>query len=500
MERGHYVALSHCWGPRMPVKLTASTLDLLVAGFSVSSLPKTFQDAIEITREIGVSYLWIDSLCILQDSSEDWAFESRRMSDVYSNALLTIAAEQSVSCDGGIFSKRSKSDTLSIPIRVSACECNHCTIFARWQRLRRYPFATHSTEPKPERSGLHSRGWALQERLLSTRILHFSRKELAWECATRIACECRIADAQPGQHLIFKREFMYPGKAIGATSNDTVGYIAGLFRQLERDLAGATESCFAQLQWQLVIYEFTARSLTMETDRLPALSGIADLICRRTSQAYYFGILGAQAVRGLLWQHDFNSYLGGRSKRLARAYAPSWSFGSVTGRIRYLPEARYFHTFRPDAMVHHISSQHSSTNPYGPGTGILTIEGYIVQVRVDAPGQIGARRENYIRFAVQTTPMPSGSIAQQCPTSYFYPDITESDEESEGENQMFLLIIGSWGMNNTRIDQPLGLMLVEEPRAGRSPCYKRVGLFSGSGGLSMGRWANYGARRRIEIR
>ncbi|KAK5636081.1 hypothetical protein RRF57_011793 [Xylaria bambusicola] len=142
----------------------------------------------------------------------------------------------------------------------------------------------------------------------------------------------------------------------------------------------------AQLQWQLVVYEFTVRPLSVETDRLPALSGIADLICRRASQTYYFSLLPAQALRGLLWLKPLYLSQKRESKRLLGGYTPSWSFASTTGRISYLPEPQYSRTFRPRVKVHDISRQFSSANPFGLGTGILSIEDHMVPVRTEEPG------------------------------------------------------------------------------------------------------------------
>lgn len=190
-KRGNYVALSHCWGSIMPLKLTASTLNLYASGISMETLPKTFQDAVIIAKNLCIDYIWIDSLCILQDSPGDWASESCRMADVYTNALVTIAADQSADCTGGIFAERAEEHAKSLPIQVASCSCSYCTIFARWRRRRFYPFANQAADHFPARSGLHSRGWTLQERLLSTRMLHFTPTELVWECTTQISCECR---------------------------------------------------------------------------------------------------------------------------------------------------------------------------------------------------------------------------------------------------------------------------------------------------------------------
>ena len=99
----HYTTLSHCWGAVQPFRLFRSNLRELMDGISIDALPKTFQDAIYATWRFGIRYLWIDSLCIIQDSKEDWNVESSLMAKVYSGCVLNLAAASSKDCNGGLF-------------------------------------------------------------------------------------------------------------------------------------------------------------------------------------------------------------------------------------------------------------------------------------------------------------------------------------------------------------------------------------------------------------
>lgn len=92
-DRGNYAALSHCWGTKESLKTVTSTLDEHLNGISSAKFPKTFQDAIVVCRRLGIPYLWIDSLCTIQDSKDDWATQSAQMSDIYSNAIVTISTD-----------------------------------------------------------------------------------------------------------------------------------------------------------------------------------------------------------------------------------------------------------------------------------------------------------------------------------------------------------------------------------------------------------------------
>jgi hypothetical protein len=100
---GPYLTLSHCWGKARFLTLTAHTLPQLLQGVDISELPKTFQDAANTTLFLGFDYLWIDSLCILQDSAEDWKVESAQMGDIYSNGICNLAATGSANGNGGLW-------------------------------------------------------------------------------------------------------------------------------------------------------------------------------------------------------------------------------------------------------------------------------------------------------------------------------------------------------------------------------------------------------------
>ncbi|KAK3367587.1 heterokaryon incompatibility protein-domain-containing protein [Podospora didyma] len=387
-------------------------------GISMDSLPQTFRDAVAATRSLGIDHLWIDCLCILQDSREDWASESSRMVDTYTNAVVTIAADQSTDCHGGMFAERAASEVEALPIKLtSSCDCSGCTVYARLHRNRSYPFVSHSSadHARLQRGGLHSRGWTLQERLLPRRVLHFTPSEMAWECSREVSCECRLHGTIPGQYLIFRRAFLNP---IIPTTITTRG--DHLLKEIHGPLfdeAGGDPTGIVQLHWNLIVFEFTARALTVPTDRLAALAGIASLLCRRTSQDYFFGLLSAHAVRGLLWRNRQKTKRRKPSARLLLGsttgtgtakggFAPSWSFGSVTGRIGFVPNPERFTLLRLTAEVHGITRRLvDDANPYVSGMGTIEIEGLCKNPPHDYPPGV--------------------------PWGYFQPDIDEYEQEVE---------------------------------------------------------------------
>ena len=178
-SRGRYVALSHRWG-----KLTReneqsctfkSNLEDRCRGISFAELGKTFQDAVTVTRRLGLRYLWIDSLCIVQDDTEDWRREARRMQDVFHQAYCTIAATAAEDAQAGFLGPRPTSRSVAVQTSQGApvyfCE------------------SVDDFRSDVERACLNQRGWVLQERALSRRTIHFGINQTYWECGRGIFCE-----------------------------------------------------------------------------------------------------------------------------------------------------------------------------------------------------------------------------------------------------------------------------------------------------------------------
>ena len=207
---GPYIALSYCWGTsRMTVLVESSdhsdergvsvSIQTLKQGVDQSSLPQTFQDAIHASRKFNVRYLWIDALCILQDSEGDWHAEAVMMPQVYSNSFLTLAADASFDSDGGLF--RERDSTLVKPVIVRP----------NWEGADGKEFAVipkefwrHNIADSP----LNQRAWVLQERYLSPRVLHFGGTQVLWECRMRDCCESfpnGLPKVVETQHTNFKR-------------------------------------------------------------------------------------------------------------------------------------------------------------------------------------------------------------------------------------------------------------------------------------------------------
>jgi hypothetical protein len=145
----------------------------------VQDLPKTFRDAIEVTRQLGKRYLWIDSLCIIQSldgkETDDWKKESKRMEMVFSSAYCTLAASSAKSSNEGFLERQSSGQ----PLQVETENGNRLYISKEVDNFLR----------DVEKAPLNGRGWVLQERILSRRTIHFCAKQTYFECGEGVYCE-----------------------------------------------------------------------------------------------------------------------------------------------------------------------------------------------------------------------------------------------------------------------------------------------------------------------
>lgn len=217
-QRGAYVALSYCWGnpqQHIPLKTTDDNYNSHKQCIRYNNMPKTLQDAVILCRRLEVEYLWIDALCIIQDSPKDWAREASKMCDVYSNAILTIAADSAEGSSDWIFAdqkfgalKLLHLDGRPIYVREELAKHHH------QQSLSLKVGSSFDTNPISDPS--HNQGWCLQEAMLSNRIIHYTSKEIVWECNEIRRCECDSL-SNIGPDTMFLRTLRRPG-SLGSES------------------------------------------------------------------------------------------------------------------------------------------------------------------------------------------------------------------------------------------------------------------------------------------
>ena len=185
-----YACLSHCWGEtRSPHLTTKSNLQANMEAIPIIDLLQTFQDSIEVCRALNISYLWIDTFCIIQDDLEDWQAHVVDMSSIYENAYLTLAAGASRDGSGGLFKTTVSRDYTAVKtIELPSIGGEPYRVQVR----RQIHHPDFLSLDGPEDFPLMRRGWAFQEKLLSKRYLCFGDKEILWECCEDVACSCSV--------------------------------------------------------------------------------------------------------------------------------------------------------------------------------------------------------------------------------------------------------------------------------------------------------------------
>lgn len=324
---GGYLALSHCWGSPIehPIPRTLrANVDERFEKISMDILPKTFQDAVTLTRKLGLRYLWIDSICIVQDDYEDWRSEASRMEDVYKYAVCTIAAADSGNSSEGLFYERSYSGLHPYTLELQCPD--------EPDGVLRVVFPPPDTfeEELIDKSHLAARAWTLQERALSRRILHFTKEKLIWECRAGCASDTSPEEGQYGvghylpkllmdelavRHKMMPADAPSPYDKVAKTSTELKpivwGHI-GYTNTMRKDMLAKPEQDVAEL-WLYMVANYSRRSITMESDRFPALQGLAK---------EFRGLIGGRYLAGL-WQNDLANGLMWTPSREMRITKPT---------------------------------------------------------------------------------------------------------------------------------------------------------------------------------
>ncbi|KAK1758983.1 heterokaryon incompatibility protein-domain-containing protein [Echria macrotheca] len=321
-DRGFYIALSHCWGKSRPLVTTTATLAERMQGIPMHSLPQTFQDAVTITRELGLEYLWIDSLCIIQDSRSDWETESAKMGSTYSNAFLTISAGAATDSEQGIF--RPRTIPPSPPVELRCNDADHEPVYIDHRSLDS-PFETpQSTD---------TRAWCFQELALSPRVLVYGREMLGFLCDTTADVEHGGLDLKEDLAENENPPLLAP-RLISHRARNPLGENGGETLSLIHYLH---EDARSIATWPAVVNAFTKRDLTVEMDRLPALAGVVTELLSLTHRGdtYLAGLWRSSIFEDLLWEVDLAFTPQSTTWRRPKGYrAPSWSWASIEGPVR----------------------------------------------------------------------------------------------------------------------------------------------------------------------
>lgn len=299
-----YATLSHSWGNHVQIQTTTDTKPEFEACISEELLTRTFRDAVAITRSLGIRYLWIDSLCIVQNDPEDWQTEALEMKDIYAGSAINIAASEATDGRGGCFGEDVENIDVSFMSSRDTIDKNS-TPTTKSPRVFIYQdkdgqstlirFQTRTPRQLQSWAHLSTRGWVLQEELLSHRIVHCMKAELHWQC------KCAYK-TQAGQEF------------------DPLEMISD---QQDLNVAPAVRK---ERMWYEWMEGYSARNFTIPSDRVAALAGVS----RHYQQLTGFSpMLGAWKVTGLLWVRL------GSWKGLGGPNMPSWTWLSCNAPVGF---------------------------------------------------------------------------------------------------------------------------------------------------------------------
>ncbi|CAI6335986.1 unnamed protein product [Periconia digitata] len=325
-----YVTLSHCWGQTQIIRTLKENYDTHLEEIDASKLSKTFREATHATRKLGHRYIWIDSLCIIQDDGADWEKEAATMCDVYRNAVLKIGAAHATGGEIGCFTNRD--GLLHFPFIV---DIQPTGTKSKSLKPHRFQFDSYGREegiggPEP---ALYGRAWVLQEQLLSPRMLIYDGSQVRWECASGHGSE-RSPMSGMSRHIGHQRALK-----------------SGIFQPEEffslARIDDPKQAIRYQLQyWCYGVMDYTHRGMTKAFDRLVAIHGIVQALKRHTSSEYHAGLWNQYPWIGLLWNiphvDEYTPTTVGafdmeRNKfvRHEEDISPSWSWASVTVPVCY---------------------------------------------------------------------------------------------------------------------------------------------------------------------
>jgi hypothetical protein len=326
-ERGRYVSLSHCWGKATQFTTTKASLASHKTNIVYDKLPQSFRDAISITRLLGIRYIWIDSICICQDDNEDWERESAKMTSIYMNSYLTIAAAAAEDSTVGCYLPRKKPEYISMKYKTKQNingELQLFTLPIRKEALDHLYVDMADSIGHPDHP-LATRAWAVQERALPRRTLHFGKHQMYFECSQGFRGE-------NGLHITWRFHSIHPSEPVAQENKDS-----------------------SLSLWHDILWNYGPRKLTKASDKLPAISGLARIISERMgNDEYLAGLWRSSLIEGLMWQ-------GLGAHRAIEYRAPSWSWASIDG----VPGSGMHHKYERVAEIIDCKVEPKGKNAFG---------------------------------------------------------------------------------------------------------------------------------------
>ncbi|GIZ41016.1 hypothetical protein CKM354_000433300 [Cercospora kikuchii] len=341
-----YCTVSHRWGHAELPKLESTTIARLKSGIATTDLPQSYQEAIAIAESMNISYVWIDSLCIEQDSILDWRREAGAMYNIYRGAELNIALSGASRDLQTSLSNRDTSLIRAASVRVSWDYVNSGEmdnpVQLNWIIVRDN-LGWEDVKDNP----LMRRAWVLQEIHLATRILFLGAEQIHYHCRCMSFCET------------------FPGD---------------LPVNVERRLVPRLVPRAGPTHWRNLVKTYSACKLTNRNDRTMAIAGIARWYAEQLNEEYVAGFWRSQLPACLLWNVD--QY--GSTKRASQYRAPTWSWLSIDGRVTAYND--FPAVTLCDCISVHIDLV-DAQNPYGQiANGEIVLHGHLAPFRLWGEG------------------------------------------------------------------------------------------------------------------
>ena len=301
-----YVTHSTVWGGKSKSLLTTKTLAAFQQAIEYHTLPATFRDAVTVTRQLGIKYLWIDCLCVLQDSKADWEDEAQNMSSRYRTSILTISIPSSSSADHAFLASASLDYTAISLLTAQEIEAPMFVSLASRAELDwRWYYAE---------CVLNSRWWALQESVLAPRQIIFGQKQVYWRC-------------------LEQRLRLLTGEMVSEWGEDWIGidrYVMPIIHDWNHKVP--MSDLISAYLYLVEIY--CACDLTDPSDKLSAFSGLIVKVFSVIGSDHVVGVWG-KAIRPCLAWSTLNEEESLDPQTLRPYLAPTWSWASTNTPVAF---------------------------------------------------------------------------------------------------------------------------------------------------------------------
>ncbi|KAI0895460.1 HET-domain-containing protein [Annulohypoxylon nitens] len=442
IKNANYITLSHCWGESEHTRLMRDKIACFGGKQLVSDLPKTYRDAMKVALSLDVRYIWIDSLCIIQDNQNDWKIQSSLMGLIYQSACCNIAAAWGTDGTAGCFSDRHTIVDTSIKVTAK-----------RDVRTKEYMVYDPDTYiSNITNAPLNGRGWVVQERYLARKQLSFTRNQVYWECP-----ELSASDEFPGG-IPEEMEGLYQKRVISTKPGPN---------QIEEPEL--------RVLWTRLVESYSNCDLTKLSGKSVALAGLAGYIKTTMGDIYLAGLWKKDLEYQLLWERRSSQRFSSKS---ASYIAPTWSWMSINGSIRYDDNylSEHVYPYSPLEYIPYLVkivevSVEAFDTMHSFRSATLTLRGIAIQAAV-----ISARLED----------TDTGFCVTKCKLR-----LVKYIRNTRGFLTRRVAVLISWD-NNVAIEQDLLFMFVSRPEGpqqrmdglvlerlpGDEQKYRRLGIFN----------------------